>query len=296
MAIFRTEKNSNYTVMSNYHFREKNMSLKAKGLLSFMLSLPDDWDYSMAGLVSLCKENETAIKSALKELQDFGYVRIDKIYPDKSNTGRIEYVYNVFEKPVKNEKQDIEKQDVENLCVENQCVENHRQLNTKKQNTKITNNISKDIYIKKDICENFKNEKDFKKPAIKKSKTKKEKRLEYIERKCIEYDLQNDVIELIIKFFDNLLTNGKMVTNDKIDATLNNIAKVNHDKQIKAVQLSLDKGYMNIDPEWLNSCTSYNSNKVQSYRTRKTNITVEENERNRQKFAEDVKSGKALRF
>ena len=66
MAIFRTHKNQNYTVMSNYHLKEKNMRLKAKGLLSVMLSLPDDWDYSLEGLVAICKENETSVKSAIK--------------------------------------------------------------------------------------------------------------------------------------------------------------------------------------------------------------------------------------
>ena len=130
MAIFRVEHNFNYTVMSNVHFKEKEMSLKAKGLLSLMLSLPDTWDYSIAGLCSICKENETAIKAALKELQDFGYVRIDKLLPNETESGRIEYVYNVFEEPHK--KQNVEKQELENLVVENQPLENQVQLNTKK--------------------------------------------------------------------------------------------------------------------------------------------------------------------
>ena len=73
MSVVRINKNKNYTVMSNYHLRDKNMSLKAIGLLSKMLSLPDDWDYSISGLVSICKENETAIKNTLKELEKFGY-------------------------------------------------------------------------------------------------------------------------------------------------------------------------------------------------------------------------------
>lgn len=74
MPVVRINKTQNYTVMSNYHFREKEMSLKAKGLLSIMLSLPDDWDYSISGLVAICKENETEIKSILKELEEFGYL------------------------------------------------------------------------------------------------------------------------------------------------------------------------------------------------------------------------------
>lgn len=59
MSIVRVNKTNNYTVMSNYHLRNRELSLKAKGLLSLMLSLPDDWDYSIAGLVAICKENET---------------------------------------------------------------------------------------------------------------------------------------------------------------------------------------------------------------------------------------------
>ena len=74
MAVIRINKTQNYTVMSNYHLKEKDMSLKAKGLLSLMLSLPDNWDYSISGLVSICKENETEIKSILKELEEFGYL------------------------------------------------------------------------------------------------------------------------------------------------------------------------------------------------------------------------------
>ena len=139
--IFRVNKTSDYVVMSNRHFHEKQMSLKAKGLLSEMLSLPDDWDYSIAGLAAINKESVASIKSALAELQDFGYLIIEKIYPDKSSSGRIEYVYNVYEYPqnqvVDNqpiEKQEIEKQGVEKQPLENQSVENRREYNIKKQN------------------------------------------------------------------------------------------------------------------------------------------------------------------
>ena len=65
MAKFKVNKTKDYTIMSNYHLKEKNMSLKAKGLLSVMLSLPENWDYSIAGLVSISQENESAIRSAL---------------------------------------------------------------------------------------------------------------------------------------------------------------------------------------------------------------------------------------
>lgn len=127
MATIRVHKTKNYTVMSNTHLRDKSLSLKAKGLLSVMLSLPDNWDYSIAGLVAICKENETAVKSALNELKDNNYVVVTKENPTKSNGGRIKYTYEVYEEPYK---QKIEKQDTENLGVECQQVENHGQLNT----------------------------------------------------------------------------------------------------------------------------------------------------------------------
>lgn len=134
MATFRVNKEKDYTIMSNAHFKEKTMSLKAKGLLSEMLSLPDDWDYSINGLVAINKENETAIKSTLNELKEFGYLKISKLLPNITSTGRIEYIYDVFERP---QKQEYEKQGVENQPLEIQPLENQRQLNT---NDKILNN------------------------------------------------------------------------------------------------------------------------------------------------------------
>lgn len=127
MSVFRIEKTNNYTVMSNYHLREREMSLKAKGLLSLMLSLPNDWDYTIEGLVTICKENETAVKSTLNELKDFGYLEILKVQNKK---GQFEYEYNIYEKP------QSKKPEVEILGVENPSLENQGQLNTNKQNTK----------------------------------------------------------------------------------------------------------------------------------------------------------------
>lgn len=92
MAIFRVEKNSNYTVMSNYHLRDKQLSLKAKGLLSQMLSLPEEWDYTLAGLALINKEQVDAIRTAIKELERAGYIfRQRTRTPDGVFTG-IEYV------------------------------------------------------------------------------------------------------------------------------------------------------------------------------------------------------------
>ena len=150
MAIIRMNKSSDYTVMSNTHLKEKNMSLKAKGLLSLMLSLRDDWEYSIEGLVSICKESEVAVKSALNELKKFNYLKVTKLLPNQTETGRIEYIYDIFEKPQQGiEKQGVENLGVEILDVEIQALENQGQLNTKELNTKELNTKelnTKDIY------------------------------------------------------------------------------------------------------------------------------------------------------
>lgn len=125
MAICRVNKTKNYTVMSNCHLRDKKLSLKAKGLLSVVLSLPDDWDYSVSGLCAVCGEGETTVKSAIKELKANGYLMVTKVYPGESKTGRIEYVYDFFEnkdgRVQKN--QTDEKQGLENLVVESLGIE-----------------------------------------------------------------------------------------------------------------------------------------------------------------------------
>lgn len=108
MPVVRVNKTSDYTIMGNSHLKEREMSLKAKGLLSLMLSLPNDWDYSVAGLVSICKESESSIKSALDELKKFGYLVIVKKLPNQTDSGKIEYEYNIFEYPQDKEPKQVE--------------------------------------------------------------------------------------------------------------------------------------------------------------------------------------------
>lgn len=126
MPVIRAEKKFNYTVVDNFYLRDKNISLKAKGLLSVILSLPDDWDYSVSGLAAVCSEKETSIKSALNELKNHGYLVVIKKMPGETKSGRIEYEYHFFEQPQKQEdkKQDVEKQGIEILPLEKQEVEN----------------------------------------------------------------------------------------------------------------------------------------------------------------------------
>lgn len=161
MSVVRINKNNNYTVMSNYHLREKEMSLKAKGLLSIMLSLPDDWNYTVSGLVSICKENRTAINNTLKELKEFGYLKVTKLLPNKSeNRHKIEYIYDVYEQP-----QGVKKQGTENLYLDNLYLGNRKQLNTNILSTNIlsTNNIKKE---RKGKAETEKNDQENKKDVV----------------------------------------------------------------------------------------------------------------------------------
>lgn len=141
--IVRINKTSDYTVMSNYHLKDKNLSLKAKGLLSMILSLPDDWKFSIAGLASISKEGKTAIESSIKELQTNGYLVITRKNPNETETGKIEYEWDFYEQP-RNEKQRggfqvSENQVSENQTSENQGLENRPQLNTNIENTNIEN-------------------------------------------------------------------------------------------------------------------------------------------------------------
>ena len=103
MSTFRVNKTKNYTVMCNNHLKEKTMSLRAKGLLSIMLSLPDNWDYTVDGLSSICVETPNTIKTILSELQEFRYLKITKMQPNQTQSGRFEYIYDIYETPYTNE-------------------------------------------------------------------------------------------------------------------------------------------------------------------------------------------------
>ena len=173
-ALIRVHKTKNYTVMSNRHLFDKPpLSLKAKGLLCMFLALPDDWNYSINGMVAICKESRDAIKSAMDELKKAGYLNIEKVMPNNSNSGKIEYIYHIYEEKndgeplgeeckvqgVENtpldilqgqevekqplEKQALEKQVLEKQTLEEQALENPIQLNTNNETTKeeITNNL-----------------------------------------------------------------------------------------------------------------------------------------------------------
>lgn len=96
-TVCRVDKIDNFTIMSNQHLRSHNLSLKAIGLLSKVLSLPEGWNFSVAGLTAICKESKQAVMTALDELKEWGYLELTKLTPDKTASGRIEYVYTFYE-------------------------------------------------------------------------------------------------------------------------------------------------------------------------------------------------------
>ena len=134
MAVFRIERTRDYTVMSNHHLRNANLSLKAKGLLSMMLSLPEDWNYTTRGLAKICKEGVDAIGAALRELEGAGYI-VRHQRRDKS--GRItDTEYVIYEQPQPDMSQpDTASPDTENPDMVKPDTEKPAELNIEKSNT-----------------------------------------------------------------------------------------------------------------------------------------------------------------
>lgn len=127
MAVFRVEKNKGYTVMSNQHLRNKELSLKAKGLLSQMLSLPEDWDYTLAGLSLINREKIDAIREAVRELENAGYIQRSRERDEKGRLRGTTYV--IYEQPPKLDLPTLEKPTLDNPTLEKPTLENPTQLN-----------------------------------------------------------------------------------------------------------------------------------------------------------------------
>lgn len=146
MAVFRVERTSDYTVMSNCHLKDKRLSLKAKGLLSQMLSLPDDWDYTLSGLCYINRESKDAIRSAIHELEQAGYIRRRQTTDAGGKFAGNEY--SIFERPVEpvttppSGKPSSGNPTTETPSTEKPPSENPTQLNTYRQNTNPSNTDS----------------------------------------------------------------------------------------------------------------------------------------------------------
>lgn len=142
MAVYRVNKNRGYTVMANYHLRDKTLSLKAVGLLSKMLSFNDGWQFSTKGLSMICKEGPDSVLAALRELEDHGYLVRHR---QRDSKGRMSNtVFEIYEQPQPvsphREKPDVDNPDMENPHMENPHGENPAQLNTNQVITNERNN------------------------------------------------------------------------------------------------------------------------------------------------------------
>ena len=161
MPIFRVEKTQDYTTMANYHLKDRTLSLKAKGLLSLMLSLPDYWDYSLAGLASICRDGKDCIRNTVNELEAHCYIK--KNGRVRNELGQLcETEYTIYEKPM------LENPTLDNPTQDMPTLENPTQLSNKQLNTQVSNTDyikSASIYqademdtmeaYRKIICENI---------------------------------------------------------------------------------------------------------------------------------------------
>ena len=129
MAVFRVERNTGYTVMSNHHLRNKELTLKAKGLLSQMLSLPEDWDYTLAGLSYINRESIDAIRTAVWELEKAGYITRRQGRDEKGKMTAIEYTIYEQPQPPGLDCPVLENPTADNPTTENPTSENPMQLN-----------------------------------------------------------------------------------------------------------------------------------------------------------------------
>ena len=194
MPVIRVNKTKDYTVMANYHFRDKNLSLKAKGLLSMMLSLPDGWGYSVEGLVKLSADGRESIMATLKELEKFKYLKRSQ---SRDKSGKLgEAVYDIFEQPWSGFPTTAKPMS------EKPSSEKPTLLNTNKLNTKVLNTNNKKVSkAQSKPVENFDS-------IIQKSTEStglREALVEFVKfRKLIKKPMTNKALELIIAKLNKL--------------------------------------------------------------------------------------------
>ena len=153
-TVFRVQKTKDFTVMSNHHLKNKDLSLRSKGLLSFMLSLPEDWDYSLKGLATLNKEGIDAIRSAINELEAFGYIERSRVRNEKGQLGENEYI--IHELPISPEPKQTEPT-LENPTLDNPVQAEPEQGKSTQLNTNksIKDKLNTNIYKKESKKKEF---------------------------------------------------------------------------------------------------------------------------------------------
>ena len=215
MAVFRIERTRDYTVMSNHHLRNHELSLKAKGLLSMMLSLPDDWNYTTRGLAKICKEGVDAIGNALRELETAGYIVRHQLRDRQGRISDTEYV--IYEQPQPRQAEtpgpdtdvpDTASPDTENPYLDKPDTEKPAELNIEKSNTEksITYGSSTDsIPFRETAAERPPERKGRDAMSVTEIENYRELILENIEYDCLKQryplylDDLNEIVELLVE-------------------------------------------------------------------------------------------------
>jgi hypothetical protein len=232
MAVIRVAKTDNYTVMSNHHLRNKEMSLKAKGLMSLMLSLPPSWDYSIGGLVAICKESHTSIRSALKELEQNQYLIRERKNNEK---GYFTYEYILYEVPLPH----AEKQYTDSVYAEKQ--------NTEEVHTVSNREINKDRVIKDKL-----NKEEVKKEKITTTKPKskiKTNRFSSYDEILNTLVTNNELRELYKDFIEAREGMGAPITRQGLKVLIDRCEKLaNHSVRMQKLLLetALVNGWKNV--------------------------------------------------
>ena len=246
MAIVRVVKNKDYTVMSNAHLHDKRLSLKAVGLLSIVLSLPDDWHYTVKGLVGSVKDGERAVNGALSELKKCGYLQVNKLYPN-SERSKIEYQYVFYEKPqgIQNVplEQDLQNVDLQNVGLQNVDLQNvGAYINTNKQSTNKQNT--------KELNTNEYKEKNIKKESV--------------QSVISSYTENKDLQDALHDFVDMRTKARKPLTVRAMKLSLNELDKLAVDDMTKVAIVN-----QSIMHNWLTFYKLQNNNNGQRQLTRK---------------------------
>ena len=266
MAVFRVEKNKGYTVMSNHHLRNKELTLKAKGLLSQMLSLPENWDYTLAGLSHINKESIDAIRTAVLELEKAGYIKRSQGRDKKGKMTAITYtIYEQPQSPVL-ENPTSDKPKLEKPKTDNPTSENPMQLNKDIQKT--------DLSRKEEINKDGLNTDSI--PILSPDHSPLSEQNTLLEQKGKEEKDAYKIYEEIIK--DNIeyehLINAKRLDRDRIDEILDLILETVCSKRkkiiiagdeypaelVKAKFMKLDSSHI----EFVLDCMQENTTKVRN--------------------------------
>ena len=286
MSVIRKHHNKNYTVMSNYHFLDKTLSLKAKGLLSLMLSLPDDWDYSTKGLETLSRDGNTSVRSALNELEEHEYLIRERIYED----GKIvDWTYHIFESRDDCDRYKNDKLHAEGLHVENQHVETNNnkiltQSNTKKENK---NNS-------KELLQNS--------PSFEFGKQKPKKESLYAKCASLIYAKTNnpEIQKLLFSWWNMLLEKykdrGKVLYANVFKGKLNMLDKFDTKDWKEIIEYNLQKGYEGFYPLPVSNYATNIKDKPWEVGVSSAGYTDEEKRQNEKEREEMIARGERVWF